>query len=133
MIEDDRSEGLRLVRRLREGLVRNDGSTPRFDVDHETAIDPTPDGTLAATLAADGRSLAAVYAQPTRAYVEFEAAPTVAAASADAAGLRVRPKASRPPKTLVFVESVGDVEPALGVIAAVHAASESPRGADESP
>ena len=81
---------------------------------------------------ADGRVVAEAYVQPDRLRVEFVGAdgaeapesadaddlPTVTAAAADEAGLRVRPKAVRPPRTLVFVEDGAQVKRALPVLEA---------------
>ena len=116
--------------------------------DADPDVEPTADGALAyrivraadgdATEAdgdateADGRVVAEAYVQPDRLRVEFVGAdgaetpesadaddlPTVTAAAADEAGLRVRPKAVRPPRTLVFVEDGAQVKRALPVLEA---------------
>jgi hypothetical protein len=70
----------------------------------------------------EARELAVVFVQPDRARVEFVAAQDVAAATGDAEGLRVRPKAVRPPRTLVFVEDGAAVKRAVAVFEAVVAA-----------
>jgi len=49
--------------------------------------------------------------------------PAVAADAAESAGLRVRPKAVRPPRTLVFVEDGAQVKRVLSVFEAVVAAT----------
>jgi hypothetical protein len=68
-----------------------------------------------------------VYVQPDRVRIEFvgieadaagEDRPTATAAAAEQAGLRVRPKAVRPPRTLVFVEDGAQVKRALPVLEA---------------
>ncbi|OYR39766.1 hypothetical protein [Halorubrum sp. Hd13] len=92
-----------------------------------------------------GREVAEVYVHPDRVRVEFVGGdadretdavdpsdapdssdpsdapdiPGLAAAAADEAGLRVRPKAVRPPRTLVFVEDGAQVKRALPVLEAV--------------
>lgn len=75
----------------------------------------------------DERAVAEAYVQPDRVRIEFvgggdgdgSALPEVAADAAAEAGLRVRPKAVRPPRTLVFVEDGAQVKRALPVLAAV--------------
>lgn len=72
---------------------------------------------------------AEVYVHLDRARVEFRLAPDVAAdagreaAVADESGLRVRPKATTPPRTLLFVESGVAAKRALPVFRAVVAGS----------
>jgi hypothetical protein len=67
----------------------------------------------------DGEPLASVYAHPERARVEFATGVDVAAAAADGTRLRVRPKATAPPRTLAFVESGAAVKDAADVTTAV--------------
>ncbi|WP_152042832.1 hypothetical protein [Salinigranum salinum] len=64
------------------------------------------------------RELAVVFVHPDRARVEFVAGQDVAAATARGEGLRVRPKAVRPPRTLVFVEDGAAVKRAVAVFEA---------------
>jgi hypothetical protein len=74
--------------------------------------------------------LAEVYVHLDRARVEFRLAPDAAAdagreaAAADESGLRVRPKATTPPRTLLFLESGVAAKRALPVFRAVVAASD---------
>ena len=68
---------------------------------------------------ADGEPLASVYVQPDRARVEFAAGVDVAAEAAAGTRLRVRPKATTPPRTLAFVESGAAVKDAADVATAV--------------
>ncbi len=87
--------------------------------------EPTADGTLAFTVERPGsneggdRSLAESYVQPDRVRLEFTAVPDVAAEAATGAGLRVRPKAVRPPRTLAFVEDADKVSSATAVVESV--------------
>jgi len=121
-------------------------------VDADPDVEPTADGALAYRVAhvsdpaaiavgdrgqttvdedvdAERTVLAGVFVQPERARVEFVAAPDVAAdAAAEAAvtndetGLRVRPKAVDPPRTLVFVEDGADAKRVIPVFKEVVAA-----------
>lgn len=68
---------------------------------------------------ADGEFFASVYVQPDRARVEFAAGVDVAVDAADGTRLRVRPKATTPPRTLAFVESGAAVKDAANVASAV--------------
>jgi hypothetical protein len=95
-------------------------------------VDPTPDGAVAYRIRTDDSSadttgddpgasdlVAEVFVQPDRARVEFVASPDRAADAADAEGLRVRPKAVRPPRTLVFLPNGASVKRLLPVFDAV--------------
>ncbi|WP_254832023.1 hypothetical protein [Haloglomus salinum] len=69
--------------------------------------------------------LADVYVHESRARVEFRIAPDAAAdagreaAAEEASGLRVRPKATTPPRTILFLESGVAAKRALPVFRAV--------------
>ncbi|QPV64156.1 hypothetical protein I7X12_05900 [Halosimplex litoreum] len=93
-------------------------------VDERVEPDPTVDGTVAYAVAAGSRTLADVSVHPERLRVEFRVAPEKAATAATDAGLRVRPKATRPPRTLVFVEVAAEIEPAIATFGAVLASLE---------
>jgi hypothetical protein len=56
-----------------------------------------------------------VFVHPDRIHVAVSIAPEASKQAAESAGLRVRPKASRPPQTLVFVERAADVKAASDV------------------
>ena len=91
--------------------------------------DPDADGTLAyrVTSVTEGErtDLAAVFVHPDRVRVEFAVAQAAVADAAESAGLRVRPKAVRPPKTLVFVEDGAEVKRTLPVFEAAARESQS--------
>jgi hypothetical protein len=63
-----------------------------------------------------------VLVQPDRIRVEFERAVDVAADAASDAGLRVRPKAVEPPRTLVFVENGAQVKWLVSTLRAIVSA-----------
>lgn len=67
--------------------------------------------------------LAEVYVQPDRVRVEFRVAPAAAAETGREQNLRVRPKAVRPPRTIVFVEDGAQVKWILPVFEAVVGAA----------
>jgi len=76
-----------------------------------------------AAAAGSGERLAAVFVHPDRVRVEFAVAADVAAEAAAGTRLRVRPTATRPPRTLAFVESGAAVKAAADVAVAVAEAA----------
>jgi len=70
----------------------------------------------------DGDVVARVYVHEDRVHIEFRTDLDVAAETARERGLRTRPKATRSPRLLVFVERGAEVKDALRVFAAVVAA-----------
>ncbi len=133
MVEDRITDGRRIAQLLASELDgRSDGA---FDalavVDADPDVEPTADGARAydVTVGSDDEGgddphLATVFVQPDRARVEFVAAVEAAAERASDADLRVRPKAVRPPRTLVFVESGAAVKRAADVFEAVAASGD---------
>lgn len=126
MSADRVRDGHRIAQLLASEL--ESGATP--DVlavtDADPEVEPTADGALAYRVldeAAD-EVLAEVFVQPDRAYVEFRVAPDATAEAADERGLRVRPKAVQPPRTIVFVEDGAQVK---WVLPAFEAAVEASR------
>lgn len=67
----------------------------------------------------ESRRLADVNVHPDRAHVEFKAGVDAAAEAGRREGLRTRPKAVEPPRTLVFVESGAEVKRAADVVGSV--------------
>lgn len=91
-------------------------------VDADPDVEPTADGAFAYGIdAADGGGsrIAAAYVQSDRLRIEFETGVETALEAAGRSGIRVRPKATEPPRTLVFVESGANVKRALRVFEAV--------------
>jgi len=70
-----------------------------------------------------GELLAEVFLHPDRVRVEFGEGQDIAAETAAELDLRTRPKATDPPRTLVFVESGAAVKRAVDVVEAVTAAT----------
>ena len=93
------------------------------------AADATNDATGSTADVADGpasdEAVAEVYVQSDRARIEAIGAPDAAATAGTEAGLRVRPKAVRPPRTLVFVEDGAQVKRALAVLEALWSDSDA--------
>jgi hypothetical protein len=110
-----------------EVSIREDAGLDALDVvNADPDVEPSADGELAYEVARerdDADRLAEVYVHPDRVRVEFREATETAAEAGEGAGLRVRPKAVRPPRTLVFVEDGAEVKRATDVFAAVLEAS----------
>jgi len=110
-----------------EGKVESDSERSEVESDDEGNEGERDDD--------DARLVAEVHVQPDRLRIEFVAGPgergderdlpAIAADAAGDAGLRVRPKAVRPPRTLVFVEDGAQVKRALSVFEAVGDATET--------
>ncbi len=136
MVEDRLSDGTRIAQLVASEVTGHEASLPDLAVvDADPDAEPSTDGTLAyrvvreaggdAGAGGDAEPFAEVYVHPDRARVEFLAGQDAAAAAADDAGLRVRPKAVRPPRTLVFVEDGAAAKRATAVFeAAARAARE---------
>ncbi|MFC7138724.1 hypothetical protein ACFQMA_02595 [Halosimplex aquaticum] len=116
---DDR-DGRALALRLAAAVEAGERETDDLAVvDEASAVEPTADGAFAYAIGRGETRLAEAFVHPDRIHVEFAGEPDRAASAAARAGLRVRPKAVRPPRTLVFVEGPDEVEAALDVLAAV--------------
>ncbi|AZQ15425.1 hypothetical protein [Halorubrum sp. PV6] len=135
MVADKLTSGVRIGQLLASEIAGNEGRLRAFSLsDADPEVEPTPDGAFAYDVVRDGALVAEAYVQPDRLQLEFVAdrdapdgeqaadepdAPALVAAAADDAGLRVRPKAVHPPRTLVFVEDGAQVKRALSVFEAL--------------
>jgi hypothetical protein len=138
MVEERLTDGVRIAQLLASEVEGGVGALAACRVsDADPDVEPTPDGALAyrirredGTGDADGASdadaaadtlVAEVFVSPDRARVEFVHAPDRAVAAAGDEGLRVRPKAVRPPRTLVFLPDGASVKRVLPAFEAVLA------------
>ncbi|WP_247001652.1 hypothetical protein [Halosolutus gelatinilyticus] len=128
MVDERITDGRRIAELLASELEgREDGGLDRIAVTNaDRDVEPTADGERAYDVArADGTAngnearLARVFVHDDRARVEFDDGQDAAVDAAADAGLRVRPKATSPPKTLVFVESGAEVKRATDAFQAV--------------
>jgi hypothetical protein len=145
MVTDRLADGVRIAQLLASEVTGNESGLRGLTVaDADRDIEPTTDGALAYRIVrerdgsgdgdgppgdeppGDGPTelVGEVYVQPDRARIEVIDAPEAAATAAREADLRVRPKAVRPPRTLVFVEDGAQVKRALAVLEAVRNASD---------
>lgn len=121
MVEDRLSDGRRIAGLLASELAGEGRRLRTLSViDADADVEPTVDGAFAYAVGrTDGETVAEVSVQPDRAYVEFRSVPDVVAEVARERGLRVRPKAVRPPRTIVFLEDGAEVKRILDVFEAV--------------
>ncbi|MFC6872730.1 hypothetical protein [Halobellus marinus] len=120
MVEDRLNDGHRIAELLASEVTGHSGELERFAVTGAAQdVEPSPDGAFAYAIDRGDQRVASVFVQPERARVEFERGVDVAADAAREEGLRVRPKAVEPPRTLVFVEDGAQVKWLLPVLRAV--------------
>ncbi|WP_348611877.1 hypothetical protein [Halobaculum rarum] len=127
MVTDRTTDGVRIAQLLASELVGDRDILAEVGVsDADTEVEPTTQGALAYRVRVDvgegsgfERPIAEVFVHPDRARVEFVAAPDTAAEAAEDAGVRVRPKAVTPPRTVVFVEDGAQVKRVLPAFRAV--------------
>jgi hypothetical protein len=124
MVEDRVADGRRVAQLLAsEVRGRERGPLGRLSVADVRDVEGSAHGEFAfgvdAHVGSGDRRLADVYVHGDRARVEFREAPDVAADEARNAGLRTRPKAVHPPRTVVFVEDGVAAKRVLPVFRAV--------------
>ncbi|ELY81405.1 hypothetical protein [Natrinema gari] len=121
MVEERITDGRRIAELLSSEVDgREDGSLAEYAVTNaDRDVEPTADGARAYDVTRRDERIARVFVHDDRAHLEFEAGQDIAAAAAADADLRVRPKATQPPKTLVFVESGAAVKRATDVFQTV--------------
>ncbi|MFD1563635.1 hypothetical protein ACFR99_08755 [Haloarchaeobius amylolyticus] len=127
MVEDRITDGRRIAELLSSELDgREDGGLAAVAVTNaDRDVEPTADGARAYDITRSDERLARVFVHDDRAHLEFEIEQDTAAETASDIDLRVRPKATTPPRTLVFVESGADVKRATDVVQAVSGQLES--------
>ncbi len=125
MVEERLENGTRIAQLLASEVDgRTDGDLGSLSVTEANPdVEPTADGTFAYAIEARAETggdratrPAEVYVHPDRAHIEFSGGHEVVVAAAENEGLRVRPKATRPPKTLVFVEDGAEAKRAVAVV-----------------
>ena len=121
MVETRITDGRRIAELLSSELDgREDGTLESTRVTNaDRNVEPTADGSRAYDVEFSDERIARVFVHDDRARLEFEAGQDIAAETADDLELRVRPKATEPPRTLVFVESGAAVKRATDMVQAV--------------
>lgn len=134
MVEERTTDGKRIAQLLSSEVDGREDSG--LDALAVVNADPdaagSADGELAYEVAREGGSteettLAEVYVHDDRIRIEFREGIDAAAEAGDEVGLRVRPKAVEPPRTLVFVEDGAEVKRATDVFVAVLQSVEDSR------
>lgn len=119
MVDSELSDGVRIAQLLASDIVGHEGTLAGVTVtDADPEVTPTVEGRQAYTVRAGDERLATVFVHPERARIEFRTGTEAVAAAAADAGLRVRPTATDPPRTIVFVESGAEVKRALTAVEA---------------
>ncbi|OLZ40033.1 hypothetical protein A6E15_03130 [Natrinema saccharevitans] len=126
MVEDRITDGRRIAELLSSELDgREDGLLEYVAVtDADRDVEPSADGARAYDVTYRDERIARAFVHEDRAHLEFEAGQDRAADAASDLELRVRPKATEPPKTLVFLESGAAVKRATDVVQRVGRALE---------
>ncbi|QLG48765.1 hypothetical protein [Natrinema halophilum] len=127
MVEERITDGHRIAQLLASEVDgREDGELEYFSVTNaDRDVQPTADGARAYDVVRRKKRIARAFVHEERAHLEFEVRQDVATEAASDVDLRVRPKASTPPRTLVFVESGAEVKRATDVLQAVSRALEN--------
>lgn len=120
MVEDRITDGVRIAQLLSSEF---DGrEDPPLDsvavVNADPDVEPTEEGTLAYELERNGDPVATVFVHPDRVRIELMDNVEAVERKATESGIRVRPKAVRPPRVLVFVESGAEVKRAVDSVVA---------------
>jgi hypothetical protein len=123
MVEERLTDGRRIAQMLASEVTGHGDDLAGLSVtDADPDAEPTPDGAFAYGIDRDGDRVASVFVQPDRVRVEFKRTVDAAADAAREEGLRVRPKAVEPPRTLVFIEDGAQVKWLLSALRAVVSA-----------
>lgn len=127
MVEERVTDGTRIAELLASEVEgRTDGGLGALSVtDANPDVEPTADGARAFDVTRGGDLLGRVFVHDDRVHVAFATGREAALEAAESAGLRVRPKATTPPRTLVFVESGAEVKRATDVLSAASVAVET--------
>jgi len=116
MVDSTLADGVRIAQLLASDLVGHEGRLATVSVtDADPEVDPTTDGNRAYVVRAGDDPLATAFVHPERVRLDFRLAHESVVEAATEAGLRVRPKAVEPPRTVVFVEDGAEVKRVLSV------------------
>ncbi|WP_226039104.1 hypothetical protein [Natrinema sp. DC36] len=128
MVDDRITDGRRIAELLSSEIDgREDGELAHFAVTNaDRDVEPTADGARAYDITRHDERIGRAFVHDDRAHLELEAGQDVAAEAAADVDLRVRPKTTQPPKTLVFVESGAEVKRATDVLQTVSRRLEEP-------
>lgn len=120
MVEERLADGRRIAQLFASEIDgRDDGELSELAVvEPDPDVEPTTAGAFAYGIDRAGERIADTYVHPERMYLEIPGGHEAVVAAAEREGLRVRPKAVDPPKTLVFIENGAEAKRATAVIEA---------------
>lgn len=117
MVEDRITDGKRIAELLSSEVDARGADLAALSVTNANRdAEGTADGQRAYDVDRDGERIARVYVHEDRVRIDVERAPDRAVELAEEYGLRARPKAVDPPRTLVFVESGAAVKRASDLL-----------------
>ncbi|WP_254544478.1 hypothetical protein [Halomarina pelagica] len=117
MTDERVTDGRRIAELLASELVaRTDGPLAGLELVDVRDADGDQFGEFAYAVEREGERVAEVYVHQDRTRVEFRIGLDALPRAAAERGLRVRPKASRPPRAIVFVEDGAQVKRVLPVV-----------------
>jgi len=116
MVDSTLADGVRVAQLLASDLVGHEGRLAAVSVtDADPDVEPTADGSRAYAVRVGDAPLATAFVHPERVRLDFRRAHEAVVDAASEVGLRVRPKAVDPPRTVVFVADGAEVKRALSV------------------
>jgi hypothetical protein len=123
MVDERLTDGTRIAELLASEVTGHGDALEALTVaEADPDAKPSVDGTFAYAVESEGERVAEVYVHPDRVRVEFRVGHEAAAAAAEERRLRVRPTATDPPRTLVYVEDGAAVKRMVPVLEAALAA-----------
>jgi len=120
MVEDEIRDGRRIAELLSSEVEgREDAALARIELEVVDAdAEGTPYGEHAYDVTVEDETVASVHVHEDRVHLDFRHGIETAAEAGEERELLVRPTATDPPRTLVFVERGADVKRAVEVILA---------------
>jgi len=120
MVEDRITDGVRIAELLASEIDGRGGDLAGLSVANaDPQAEGTVDGQRAYDVTRDGRRVARAFVHEARARLEVDADPERALSVARERDLRARPRATEPPRTILFVGSGAEVKRASDVLGAI--------------
>lgn len=117
MVEERITDGVRIAELLSSEVMGRSGPLARIAVANANPdVEGTVDGEFAYDVTRDGDRVARVYVHESRVRLEIVADPSRALELARGVRLRARPRATDPPRTIVFIEHGAQVKAASDVL-----------------
>lgn len=120
MVEDRITDGVRIAELLASEVEGREGDLAGLSVANaDRSVEGSVDGDRAYDVRRGGRRIARAFVHGDRVRLEVDAHPRRALEVARERGLRTRPRATEPPRTILFVESGAEVKRASDVLGAI--------------